>query len=55
MKTSLTERDGWFDYIVEHEGRRLYGTCSDRWTAQESIRQARETILYRPINPRRNP
>ena len=55
MKTTLTERQGWFDYFVEHEGRQMFGTCSDIETAQESIKKAEKILQYKPINPRRNP
>lgn len=55
MKTSLTERDGWYDYLVEHDGRKLYGTCSDKEGAEEGIQKAIKTLSSKPINPRRNP
>ena len=55
MRTTLTERDSWYDYLVEHDGRRLYGTCSDIETAREGIRKAEQALQRRPINPRRNP
>ena len=55
MKTSLTERGGWYDYLVEHDGRKLYGTASDIETAREGLRKATESIQHKSINPRRNP
>ena len=55
MKSSLKLREGWYDYLVEHDGRRLYGTCSDIETAREGIRKAEEALQHKPINPRRNP
>lgn len=55
MKVSLNERDGWFDYLVEHDGRRLYGTCSDQELAVEGIDKAVATLNRKPLNPRRNP
>ena len=55
MKITITEKQGWYDYMVEHEDRELFGTCSDFELALESVRKAEENIKYKSINPRRNP
>ena len=55
MKVSLTERNGWYDYLVEHGNRRLFGTCSDMEGAQEGIEKAKVTLNRTSLNPRRNP
>ena len=55
MKVTLTEREGWYDYVVEHGKRRLFGTCSDIETAHEGIAKAKASLSRTPLNPRRNP
>ncbi len=55
MKVTLTERSGWYDYMVEQGKRRLFGTCSDIETAHEGIAKAKATLNRTPLNPRRNP
>ena len=55
MKVTLTERNLWYDYVVEHGKRRLFGTCSDIETAHEGIAKAKAALNRTPVNPRRNP
>ena len=55
MKVTLTERDSWYDYVVEHGNRRLFGTCSDIETAHEGIAKAKAALNRTSPHRRRNP